>query len=57
MVSSMKVISIIQLYGTNMGMVEDNLVQLGNNLEEAWANLVEEYFRGLQYPCHVEVAL
>ena len=33
-----------------MGMVEDNLGQVGNNLEEAWGNLVEEYFSGDNVP-------
>ena len=27
-----------------MGMVEDNLGRVGYNLEEAWDNLVEEYY-------------
>ena len=33
-----------------LGMVEDNLGQVGNNLEEAWGNLVEEYFSGDNVP-------
>ena len=31
---------------SSLGMVEDNLGQVGNDLEEAWGNLVEEYFSG-----------
>ena len=37
---------VLEFLGTSMGMVEDNLEQVGNNLEEAWGNLVEEYFSG-----------
>ena len=31
-------------------MVEDNFGQVGNSLEEAWGNLVEEYFSGDNVP-------
>ena len=27
-----------------MGMVEDNFGQVGKNLEQAWGNLMEEYY-------------
>ena len=33
-----------------MGMVEDNLGRVGYNLEEAWDNLVEEYYFSGQWP-------
>ena len=36
----------LEFLETNMGMVEDNLRQVGNNLEEAWGSFVEEYFNG-----------
>ena len=29
---------VVEFLDTNMGMVEDNLGQVGNNLEEAWGN-------------------
>lgn len=41
---------VVEFLNTNMGMVEDNSGQVGNNLEEAWGNLVEEYFSGDNVP-------
>ena len=41
---------VVEFLETNMGMVEDKLGQVGNNLEEAWGNLVEEYFSGDNVP-------
>ena len=35
---------VVEFLETNMGMVEDNLCQVGNNLEKAWGNMVKEYY-------------
>ena len=48
---------VVEFLETNMGMMEDNVGQVGNNLVVAWGNLVEEYFSGdnvpaLQVNCH-----
>ena len=37
---------VVEFLEANMGMVEESLEQVVNNLEEGWGNLVEEYFRG-----------
>ena len=36
--------TVVEFLEASLGMGEDNVGQMGNNLEEAWGNLEEEYF-------------
>ena len=42
--------TVVEFLEASLGMGEDNVGQMGNNLEEAWVNLEEEYFIGDSVP-------
>ena len=42
--------TVVEFLEASLGMGEDNVGQMCNNLEEAWGNLEEEYFIGDSVP-------